>query len=125
MRTSTAPDMMIIVTPAGRSRFRIDLGGENLGISDEPLYSTARILMARGENPDLVLGLKHAGSDTLCMTGRIGQLAGWTIVENAKTGPIRARYRAFGDAPGTMLHTVVPARTSPLLPAMMVTHDPR
>lgn len=89
------PDFLLTVIPAHRGRYRMLLDQEDLGPSRTPLYAAARVLLDRGADPEATLAMHHAGSSIVAMHGRIGKLAGWSILENDDYGPRRVRYRPF------------------------------
>ena len=61
----------------------------------EPFLAAARVLLAEGIDPETMLELKHAGSDAVCLTARLGFAAMLTVVENSAEGPRFARYQPF------------------------------
>jgi hypothetical protein len=65
--------------------------------SRTPYYDAARALLAEGVDPDTPLDLRHPGDSRAAMTGKIGELALWTISEGESTGPVRVRYQERPD----------------------------
>jgi hypothetical protein len=66
----------------------------------QPLFSTARALLAKGTNPDDVLVMRHAGSNTVSLRARVGVAAKLTVTERAKSGPTFARWEASESSGG-------------------------
>ncbi len=90
----------VIVSPLPRSRFRLIIEGKDYGTSNTPLFTAARLLLAEGRHPDTVLQMRHAGSSILSMKGRIGKLAGLTVIETNARRPSLGRYKPFSRATG-------------------------
>lgn len=93
MKPTPTPDFVVVITPAGRSRFACSLDGEDIGTTDTPLYDAARVLMDRGHDPNAIVATRHAGSATIAMFGRIGRLSGLTVSEPASGGIRVVRHR--------------------------------
>jgi hypothetical protein len=55
--------------------FEAVLDGETLCRSRQPFITSARILIERGYDPDMVLTMQHAGSNTIALRGRLGAVA--------------------------------------------------
>jgi hypothetical protein len=60
--------------------------GQHIGHSDSPIFAAARWLLANGmaEPGDRVETYR---GETLCMSGKAGGLAKWTVCENAHGNP--------------------------------------
>ena len=70
--------MMIIVTPTARpGLYDACLDGDYIlrRPSKQPFLDTARRLLNLGHDPMTVLVMRHAGSDTDCLTAQIGAAA--------------------------------------------------
>ncbi len=67
---------IMIVIPAGGGRYDAMCDG-NLIVANrrEPLFAAARVMLAKGEPPDTVLVMRHAGSAIDSMSGKVGKLA--------------------------------------------------
>ena len=87
--------MMIIVTPTsrrpGRYDARLDDGRVLVTASKQPFVDAARRLIDFGYDPTTVLVMRHAGSDTDALIGRIGAAAKLRV----KEGRGRPRFVAF------------------------------
>jgi hypothetical protein len=92
-----APDptaILIIIEPVGyRGRFsaRLDDGSVLVTASRQPFVDAARRLVGLGYDPTTVLVMRHTGSDTDALTGRIGAAAKLRV----KEGKGRPRFVAF------------------------------
>jgi hypothetical protein len=65
--------LTIIVSPAGRGNFVADLNGRQLcNATRSPFLAAARQLLSEGVDPDRKIIMRHAGSDTVCLTSTIG-----------------------------------------------------
>jgi hypothetical protein len=77
--------VMIIVTPTARGPGRYDTrleDGRVLGKpSKQPFVDAARRLLDLGHDPTTVLVMRHAGSDTDCLTAQIGVAARLRVKE--------------------------------------------
>jgi hypothetical protein len=96
-----ANTVMITVTPTAgrrgrRGYFDARLGGGRLLVraSRQPFLDAARHLLDLGYDPANVLVMRHAGSDTDCLTARIGAAAKLRVKE-----PDRGRLRFVGWEP--------------------------
>jgi hypothetical protein len=89
--------LTIIVSPAGRGNFVAHLDGRQLCIATRsPFFMAARRLLSEGMDPDTKISMRHAGSDTDCLTSTIGKAAKLCVLEDQ--GPPRfARNRAMID----------------------------
>ena len=61
--------------------------------STQPLLDSARVLLREGVDPETKLVMRHKGSDTDALSGRVGELAMLTVWETAE-GPRLGRWRA-------------------------------
>lgn len=95
---SHCPTLKIIITPASSSgeRFEARLYGEDrvLCVSRTPFFDAARELIAGGYDPNLMLVLRHAGSDTDRLSAKLGTAASLTV-EETDYGPKLRRWKAF------------------------------
>jgi hypothetical protein len=56
--------------------------GEDLVVdSHQPFLDGARELLQRGYDPETILVMRHAGSKTDSLRGKIGEAAKWTVTE--------------------------------------------
>jgi hypothetical protein len=60
-----------------------------------PLCSAARILLARGTDPNIILEKVRCGSDRVDQRARIGDAAKLAVLENETRGPYFTKYKAF------------------------------
>lgn len=78
-------EIAIEVTPASLGsrgqRFRATWLGVDLGVSRTPFYASARALLALGVAPDAWLEMRHRGSATVAMRGRVGAAALLSVSE--------------------------------------------
>ena len=87
----------IVLHPAeGKpGRYRALWDGKHLVTSREPLYSSARVLLAEGLDPETVLEAQHAGSPIVAMRSTIGEAARWTVSETDKGGLRKRLWQPF------------------------------
>jgi hypothetical protein len=91
----------ITVRPLGRGRFSAHLN-ERLLVEGSriPLFCAARVLQSEGLPADTILVMKHAGSDTIALRGRLSILAGLTVHEGDRNGLRITKYRTiYEDMP--------------------------
>jgi hypothetical protein len=105
----------VIVTPADAGRFdaaTLD-GAPLLAGSRQPFLEAARVLLARGADPDTTLIMRHTGSATVALRGKLGAVARLTVKE-----PDRGRMQ-FAAWEGPRAYPVAsPMRVSlPTLPS--------
>src|SRR5262249_5605603 len=83
------------VAPSGTpGAFKAIINGELLVSSSRvPLLDAARALLASGADPNGWLIMRHAGSDTDCLRGKIGLLARLTVRQD-NYGTPKLRWRA-------------------------------
>ena len=78
--------MMITVRPTARSSGCFDAhlvdGFDLVRASRKPFVDAARRLIELGHDPTTVLVMRHAGSDTDCLTAQIGAAAKLTVKED-------------------------------------------
>ena len=77
-------------------------GSVILPSSRQPLLDAARVLLARGYDPEQRLVMRHQVSSINAMSGKIGELAKWTVRETETEGPRFVPYRPF-DANARLL----------------------
>jgi hypothetical protein len=88
--------LTITVSPAGRGNFVAHLVGRQLcNATRSPFLTAARQLLSEGVDPDTKIIMRHAGSDTDCLTSTIGEAAKLCVLEDQ--GPRFARSRAMTD----------------------------
>ena len=111
--------MMIIVTPTarrpGRYDARLEDGRVLVTASKQPFVDAARRLIGLGYDPTTVLVMRHAGSDTDCLTAQIGVAAKLRVKED-RNGPrfvayepISRRVKALASAKANRAARVVTA----------------
>lgn len=86
-RNSASP-LCLQVTPTGR-KWRASLDGETLCRSVSPLIMAARVLVARGIDPNSMIEMWRAGADTWSLRGKLSVVAA-TLVDGEKA-PRRAK----------------------------------
>ena len=97
----TIAHWVIDLEPAGYGeRAKMFLDGECLGISRQPIYAAARILLKRGVNPFDTAETRRNGMT--CLTGVIGGLATRTVSEGDRT-PLKVT-RFIPDRRFLLLH---------------------
>jgi len=62
--------------------FRAWLGSRLVGTWREPLFATARLLLAEGADPDALLSMRWRDSRIESMRGRVGVLAGLAVKDD-------------------------------------------
>jgi hypothetical protein len=72
-----------------RRKWRADFNGERLCVCTSPLIKSARILIARGFDPDCVIEMWRAAAKSWSLRGRLGPVAA-TVIDGEKA-PLRAR----------------------------------
>jgi hypothetical protein len=83
----------IIATPLDqRGHYRVSVDGRPLIASTRlPLVDAARELVRLGADPDAIIAMKQAGSDTVCIRARLAVAARLTVKET-QNGPTFRRY---------------------------------
>src|SRR5262249_10841778 len=96
----TAAGITITARPNGRSRYDALYLGEVLVKSTSiPFLAGCRALLARGFDPNAVAVMRHEGSTTDSLRGRIGKAAELTVSEATADGkPRSAPYPPFPDS---------------------------
>ena len=75
--------LAIIVSPAGRGNFVAHLDGRQLcNATRSPFFTAARQLLSDGMDADTKIIMRHAGSDTDCLTSTIGAAAKLSVKED-------------------------------------------
>ena len=101
--------LIIIVLPAGRGNFVAHLDGRQLcNATRSPFLMAARQLLSEGIEPYTKIIMRHAGSDTDCLTSTIGKAAKLCVLED-KGPPRFARNRAMVDGEKDVPETCVNA----------------
>ena len=111
------PNSKIIVTSAPHHPWcyeaRLDGHDRVLCVSRKPFFDAARKLIAQGYDPDSTLSLRHAGSDTDSLRGRLGTAASLTVEETGY-GPQLRRWKPIstlavtsGIAPNEQAGTIL------------------
>ena len=78
----------IIIVPAANGRFRAILDRRELIVSArEPFFASARKLLAEGVDPEMVLTMRHQGSQTRSLTMTVGKAAGLMVDDRDAHGP--------------------------------------
>ena len=92
----SAAFLKIVVTPAPchpwRYEARLDGDDRVLCSSTTPFFAAARKLLAEGHDRDLILVMRHAGSDTESLRGPLGAAATLTV-EETPYGPKVRRWK--------------------------------
>jgi hypothetical protein len=87
----------LLPLPNGHGKTPMLFKGRFIGVSNSPIDAAARWLLDNGlACPDDVVSTYRG--ETLCMTGKVGELAKWMVVENNQGNPsiILQRWKAFG-----------------------------
>lgn len=75
--------LTITVSPAGRGKFLAHLNGRQLcRPTTSPFVTAARQLLLEGVDPDTKIIMRHAGSDTDCLSSTIGVAAKLSVKED-------------------------------------------
>ena len=92
----------LVVSPAGAGLFAARLDGSNeiLCVSNTPLFSACRVLLARGlAKPDDVVVMRHVGADAIALRARVRVAAGLTVEDRPSGQKIGlAKYRPRTNA---------------------------
>jgi hypothetical protein len=98
--TRTAPNIhpsqtfKVLISHSGSGRYQARDTAGNLIVSDarEPFFESARVLLARGLDPDtLLLMARSAAPDRIDMRARLGRAAGLTVANNSTWTPTLRR----------------------------------
>jgi hypothetical protein len=99
---SNVASLLVVATPAprGAGRFEARLGGDDrvLCVSRTPFFDAARKLLAQGYDPNDLLMLRHAGSDTDSLRAKLGTAASLTVKETGY-GPQLQPWKPFSTHP--------------------------
>jgi hypothetical protein len=89
------------IEPSGvPGEFTATVNGELLVFSSRtPYTAAARVLVGRGADTNSILILRHAGSDTNCLIGKLGIVARLTVKEPDRGSIHFATYTAFSSSP--------------------------
>ena len=98
---ATPGTLTIVLTPVPSrpGRYAAALGSEELCRSRQPLYDSARVLLARGVPPGTVIEARHAGSAIIGMRSTLGDAAQWSVEETDRDGLRRVRWTPARHAP--------------------------
>jgi hypothetical protein len=94
----------------GHGKVFVSYRGEVIGEFRCPLCQASRWLLDFGASHDDTITAYRDG--VACMTGNVGKLAGLTVIENEKIGPVWARWQPFPDAisrTSASMHTAIAA----------------
>jgi hypothetical protein len=89
---------VIIASPAGSGRFDAYIDGRYVVTSASPFIDACRVLVAQGADPDMVVVMRHAGSDVDALRGRLGDVAG-VRVHSAPDGRPKLATKPIAAAP--------------------------
>ena len=86
-------EIIIVVAPVGRGRFRASFGGRVLvETSSTPFLDAARVLAGEGVDPATKIAMRHEGKDYDALTSTVAAAAKLTVKESTRDGKPR-----FGD----------------------------
>jgi hypothetical protein len=106
---SSVASLIVVATPAprgaGRFEARLDGCDHVLCVSRTPFFDAARQLVADSYDPNVTLILRHAGSDTDCLSAKLGTAASLAIEETGY-GPQFRRWKPISTL-------AVPPRIAP------------
>ena len=74
----------LVIVRAERGRYSAVLGERVLCTVKEPFFAAARILVAEGVDPETVLTMRHAGSQTRSLTMTVGRAARLMVEEGRR-----------------------------------------
>jgi len=97
-KSKPADPIWIVVSPVpggARARFDAYLGDRHLGRFVEPLFDTARLLLAEGVAPETEIFMQHKGDAYWSLRHTVGAAAASTILENNHTGPRLVKHRPY------------------------------
>jgi hypothetical protein len=97
---TAAAGITIVARPNGRGRYDALHAGETLVKSTSiPFLAGCRALLARGFDPDAVAVMRHEGSNTDSLRGRIGKAAELAVLEMERgNAPRFIKYRPYEGA---------------------------
>jgi hypothetical protein len=87
-RQATAIRIVITPTPSGR-KWRASLDGETLCVSASPLVTSARLLIAKGIDPNRAIEMWHQHADAWALRGQLGAVAATLIDGEKATRPAK------------------------------------
>lgn len=73
----------------------VDAAGRVVVRSRQPSYAASRALLAEGIASGTILQMRHENSPHIAMSGRLAELAKWTIHESDKGGLQRKLWQPF------------------------------
>jgi len=86
----------LLPLPKRHGKTPMAYNGKAIGVSNSPLYAAARWLLDNGLAwpDDMVLAYR---GETLCISGKAGELAKWTVEENKLGNPslVLRHWKAF------------------------------
>jgi hypothetical protein len=90
------PPLIITVAPLGRGRFRAELDGCVIVASSRtPFVDAARVLIARGHDPNVLLAMQRVGDDAFALRAALGIAARLAVLENDRHAPKFIRWEAY------------------------------
>ena len=102
------PLQIWITTTASGRKWRASLDGKTLCVSASPLIKSARILIAKGVDPDRTIEMWHRRANSWALRGQLGKVAATRIDGETATRP--AKNRAPVDFLG--MASTAPARAA-------------
>jgi hypothetical protein len=95
--------------PPRQFRFEARLDDRLLCVSHQPFVDAARVLIADGYDPNATLAMRHAGSETIALTARLGRAARFAVEEGDRApGFVRFKPRRQNPAEGSGYSHFVP-----------------
>src|SRR5262252_8976449 len=89
-----AEDITIVVSEVDNAgRFSAHVDGRYILTSPSPFCDAARALVAQGADPQSILTMKHAGSETVALSAILGDAAELRVTTNTTGSPVFERYR--------------------------------
>ena len=98
--------------PSRSYRYDARLEGEDrvLATHIAPFCAAARVLIGEGHDPNVLLTMRHEGSETESVRAKLGIAAGLTVRDSeGRSLPQFATWRPFSDAPQTHAGSEIPA----------------
>ena len=90
--------IIITVSPAGGGKFVAHSGGRQVcQRTYSPFLAAARTLKTEGYDLDIILIMRHASSDTDCLTSTIAEAASLAVMETQTQPPRFVPYQPFPD----------------------------
>ena len=89
--------LKVIIKSNGRGAYRVSEGNRVLiERTSEPLFNSARALLAEGHDPDTTLVMSRATTpDRVDMSGRLGRAATMMVIEGRTSGPRFGKWTPF------------------------------